>query len=140
MKAYKYLRDRALRFLEEAEEDLKKGYYDLAAFHAEQALQLFLKSMIMRLSGEERRGHQVRELLAELAFSFDIEGFQEISSKLKEIAKRYRRELRGLEEAYYEARYSPLPFDKGEAEELVKASKAIIEELIAIERELWPSP
>ncbi|UXD22116.1 hypothetical protein IPA_01825 [Ignicoccus pacificus DSM 13166] len=30
--------------------------------------------MIMRLSGEERRGHEIRELLAELAFSLDVEG------------------------------------------------------------------
>ena len=140
MKAWEVLRRRALAFLREAERELEEGLYDLAAFHAEQAVQLYLKSAILRLSGEERRGHEVRELLAEIAFSLDVEGLSELSERLKRLAKRYRRELRALEEVYYEARYKPYPYERDEAEELVKAAKAIIGELEELEREMWPSP
>jgi len=140
LKAWEVLRRRALAFLREAGRELEEGLYDLAAFHAEQAVQLYLKSMILRLSGEERRGHEVRELLAEIAFSLDVEGLGGLSERLKRLAKRYRRELRALEEAYYEARYKPYPYEKDEAEELVRAAKAIIGELGELERELWPSP
>ncbi len=127
-------------FLQEAVEDLEKGFYDLAAFHAEQALQLFLKSMLVRISGEEIRGHEVRELLATLAFSLDTEGFKEIAEEMSKLAKRYRKLLVGLEEAYYEARYKPYPYTKEEAEELVEGARAIIAELKKLEGKLWPSP
>ncbi len=140
MKAFEYLRERSLRFLVEAEEDLRRGFYDLAAFHAEQAVQLYLKSMILRLSGEERRGHEIRELMAEIAFSLDVEGLNEISRELKELAKRYRREIKELEEAYYEARYKPIAYTKEEAEEAVSAARLIISKLREIEERLWPSP
>ena len=127
-------------FLQEAVEDLEKGFYDLAAFHAEQALQLFLKSMLVRISGEEIRGHEVRELLATLAFSLETEGFKEIAEEMSKLAKRYRKLLVGLEEAYYEARYKPYPYTKEEAEELVEGARAIIAELKKLEGKLWPSP
>ena len=136
MKLHEVLRKRAQMFLQEAEEDLEKGFYDLASFHAEQALQLFLKAMLSRLSGEEVRGHEIRELLATLAFTLKIEGFEEESERLGEIAKRFRRELVELEEAYYEARYKPYPYSKEEAEELVKAAKLIIEELRRVEEKI----
>ncbi len=139
MKPHEVLRKRAFMFLQEAEEDLKKGFYDLAAFHSEQALQLFIKAMLVRLSGEEVRGHEIRELLATLAFTLEVEGF-DVSKKIGEVAKKFRRELVELEEAYYEARYKPYPYTKEEAEELVKVAKLIIEELERVERELWPSP
>ncbi len=138
MKLYEILRMRAFMFLKEAEDDLRKGFYDLAAFHSEQALQLFLKSMLVRLSGEEVR--EVRELLATLAFTLEVEGFGEQSRKIAKLAKEYRRALIELEEAYYEARYKPATYSKEEASELVETAKAIIERLKEIEGELWPSP
>jgi len=138
LKLYEILRMRAFMFLKEAEDDLRKGFYDLAAFHSEQALQLFLKSMLVRLSGEEVR--EVRELLATLAFTLEVEGFGEQSRKIAKLAKEYRRALIELEEAYYEARYKPATYSKEEASELVETAKAIIERLKEIEGELWPSP
>lgn len=70
----------------------------MAALHTEQALQLFLMSMLIRL-----RGHEVREVLATLAFSLESEGFKEIAEEMSKLAKRYRKLLVGLEEARGEA-------------------------------------
>ena len=138
MKLYEILRRRSELFLIEAEEDLRRGFYDLAAFHAEQALQLFLKSMIVSMSGEEVRGHGIRELLAMLTLSLEEEGLEQALT-LKEVARKYRRELIELEEAYYQVRYKPVLYDKEEAERLVKVSKEIMELLKKVEGELWPS-
>ncbi len=140
MKAWEIIKRRAFMYLQDAKDDLKKGFYDLACFHAEQAVQLYLKAMILRMSGEERRGHEIRELLAEIAFSLDVEGLTEISERLKELAKKYRRELRELEEAYYYSRYKPVTCEEVEAEELVRAAEEIIRHLEEVEGKLWPSP
>ncbi|WP_291765303.1 HEPN domain-containing protein [Caldivirga sp. UBA161] len=45
-----YLKDDALDFLREAEDDLRNGRYNLAMFHLEQALQLALKYKLFQLN------------------------------------------------------------------------------------------
>ena len=42
------LNKRAKLFLKEAENDIKNGFFDLAAFHLEQALQLKLKYILAK--------------------------------------------------------------------------------------------
>ncbi len=46
-----------------AKELLSRGEADLAALHAEYAVQLYIKSLLYRLSDEEWRGHNVRAYL-----------------------------------------------------------------------------
>ncbi len=43
------LKNRSLRFLEEAKFALERKYYDVACFLAEQSLQLYLKSLATTL-------------------------------------------------------------------------------------------
>jgi len=57
LKLSRLLKARALRY---------RGFYDLAAFHAEQAVQLYLKGVLARLGLEDRRTHEVRELFSDL--------------------------------------------------------------------------
>ena len=45
------LLERAKKFLKEAEDDIKKGFYDLCMFHLEQALQLLLKYVLAKEIG-----------------------------------------------------------------------------------------
>jgi HEPN domain-containing protein len=47
------LKRRAQRFLYDAKNDYKEGFYDLSAFHVEQALQLYIKAVIFELFGKE---------------------------------------------------------------------------------------
>ena len=61
------LRRRASVFLREAEKLLEEGEYDIACFNAEQSLQLYVKSVLLKLFGEAPRIHGVRELLGYLA-------------------------------------------------------------------------
>lgn len=53
------LRRRAESMFRLAEKLLNEGEYDLAVFNAEYAAQLYVKSILYRLSGEEWRGHSV---------------------------------------------------------------------------------
>ncbi len=50
-------------FLREATRLLNEGEYDIACFFAEQALQLRLEALLLRILGHVLRGHGVRELL-----------------------------------------------------------------------------
>ncbi len=137
MKLHVLLKKRALRFLEEAERDLSEGYYDLASFHAEQALQLFIKALLARMGISERRTHEIRELLAELFMSLQAIGRHELAEKIMEFVRNRRASLAALEEAYYEARYKPYPYTKEEAEELVEVAKEGIKVLSEIEKEVF---
>jgi len=55
-----YLRRRAFEFLEAARDDIERGRFDLAAFHAEQALQLALN--LARDYGHYPHTHDLRDL------------------------------------------------------------------------------
>ena len=49
--------------IKSAERSLINGDFDIAAFTADQAVQLYLKSVILELSGEMPRVHVVRQLM-----------------------------------------------------------------------------
>lgn len=66
--------DRSLRMLSSAKRCLPNGDYDIVAFMAEQAVQLYLKSLILELTGEVPRVHAVRQL---------IRVFRDLPDKLK---------------------------------------------------------
>jgi len=106
-------RDRSLRMLSSARRSLLDGDYDLSAFMADQAVQLYLKSMILELTGELPRIHAVRQLMRVL---------KDLSDRPKVIDD-YVREKRSLlirlEEAYISSRYMPRIYEKDEVEELV---------------------
>jgi len=67
------LKKRSSLFYEYAREALSRGHYDMAMFHAEQALQLRLKALALRILGYIPRIHSVRELLV-VAKSLDAVG------------------------------------------------------------------
>ncbi|MGC8849607.1 MAG: HEPN domain-containing protein [Candidatus Bathyarchaeia archaeon] len=49
--------------LNSAKNSLLNRDYDIAAFMAEQALQLYIRSLILELTGEVPRVHAVRQLM-----------------------------------------------------------------------------
>ena len=114
------LRDRSLRMLSSARRSLLDGDYDIAAFMSDQAAQLYLKSVILELTGEVPRVHAVRQLMHILK---DLLGEP---SLVDDFVRVNRSLLIRLEEAYISSRYMPREYERGEAEELVNfAEKAI---------------
>ncbi|MEM4155909.1 MAG: HEPN domain-containing protein [Archaeoglobaceae archaeon] len=109
---------RAEGFIKDANEDLKRGDYDLAMFHVEQACQLILKAKLLDLTGYFEKTHSLRKL---------IEGLSEIflHEELNEFLKENWNTLRSLEFAYLSSRYYPEEFQKEEVEEALKMYKAL---------------
>ena len=114
------LRRRSLRMLNHAEHCVTTGDYDLASFLAEQTVQLYLKSVILELTGEVPRTHVIRQLFHILR---TIVKNKEL---IDEFMRKNRRLLVGLEEAYLALRYLFRIYEKEEAEELINFAKEVI--------------
>lgn len=114
------LKDRALRMLESSRRSLREGDYDIAAFMAEQAVQLYLKSVIFELTGEVPRVHVVRQLMFVLK---DLLGNQ---SFFDDFVRENRSLFIRLEETYISSRYMPRRYDREEAEELLDFAEKVI--------------
>lgn len=104
---------RAESFIKDALEDLKRGDYDLAMFHIEQASQLVVKAKLLDLTGYFEKTHSLRKLIRDLSMvikSKDLENFVEMNWNV----------LRNLEFAYIASRYLPEEFREEEVEEALK--------------------
>ena len=104
---------RAESFIKDALEDLKRGDYDLAMFHIEQASQLVVKAKLLDLTGYFEKTHSLRKLIRDLSMvikSKDLENFVEMNWNV----------LRNLEFAYIASRYLPEEFREEEVKEALK--------------------
>jgi len=117
---------RSRDFLETAEYQTGKGFYDLAAFSLEQAMQLFLKAKVLAEGVEYPRTHSVRTLL-EILSDLVPENKKSI---VKSILENYLMELGMLEDAYITSRYLMREFTRREAERLKKAVKEIMKNVV----------
>ena len=113
---------RSRDFLETAEYQTSKGFFDLATFSLEQALQLFLKAKVLAEGVDYPRTHSVRVLLEILS---DLVPKNK-ESTIKGILENYLLELGMLEDAYITSRYVMREFTKQEVEKLAKAVKEIM--------------
>lgn len=118
----KRLLKRSRNFLETAEYQTSKGFFDLATFSLEQALQLFLKAKVLAEGVDYPRTHSVRALLEMLS---DLVP-ENKKSTIKGILENFLLELGMLEDAYITSRYVMREFTKQEVERLTKAVKEIM--------------
>jgi len=131
------LKRRAESMMRSAERLLHEGEYDLAVFNAEYAVQLYIKSLLYRLSGEEWRGHSVRTLLGVLALIAEESRLREVSEKIYDFVRRSRRVLAELEEAHTRSMYSIFEYSKDQAEALIDAARSIIKLVKDIEESVF---
>ena len=101
---------RAESFIKDALEDIKRGDFDLAIFHVEQACQLIIKTKLLDLTGYFEKTHSLRRLLKDLSVITQ-------NSELEKFMNENWRTLRDLEFAYIASRYLPEEFRKEEVEE-----------------------
>lgn len=123
---YTIYRERALEMLEEAERLLREGKGDLAALLSEYAAQLYVKALIIRLEGEEVRGHGIRSLLGFLASTLEDLGYREQATRIMDFARRNRRLMAELEEAHVRSVYGPFRYSLEQAGVLLSAAKRVI--------------
>jgi HEPN domain-containing protein len=104
--------EKARKFEDAARYFAEKEVYDLAGFHIEQALQLYIKFILAKELGYFPRVHSLTKLFQELG-KLD-ESFKEFYEE-KEIV------LKDIEDAYILSRYFPRIYSKKEIEEMVRS-------------------
>ena len=122
MDEYRVLIERSRRFLISSEMQAEKGFYDLAIFSLEQALQLFLKAMLIKNGVDYPRIHGVRRLL-------NILGKISGDKKIEMMLGKYSLELGVLEDAYITSRYIPREYNKGDYDRVKVVVERIINDL-----------
>ena len=122
------LKDRARFMLQLAREALSRGRTGIAAFLAEQAVQLRLKAALLRLGGEAPTLYSIRELLGILARLLEVLGLASLSDHVREFTRRFRDTLVDLEDAYTEARYAVYTEPLERVEEMI----AVVEKLFSL--------
>ncbi len=115
------LKERALKFLKNAERLLDDGVYDLAAFNLQQFVELYLKYKLFLIAGEYPKTHSLKRLIKEIGKFLRKE--QEVREFLEENIDR----IANLENAYITARYIPTEFERKEVENMLEVAKKIRE-------------
>ena len=112
------MKRRAKNFIFNARHLIEEGIYDLAAFNAEQAAQLYLKATLLELIGDYPRTHSLITLLSELRRVNEglVTGF----------VRENRLKLHALEDAYLTSRYFLKEFDEEDAKKLLEISEEVI--------------
>lgn len=131
------LRRRSLLFRDYASEASQRGHYDLSVFYAEQALQLRLKSLLLRLLGYVPRIRSVRELLGLLSRTLRELKKEELTNTVYRFSEDHREELRILDEAYIASRYLPRVYEFLDAEKSLAIVNEAFRLLDGIERDVF---
>jgi HEPN domain-containing protein len=108
-----FLRERALKFLENAKQLFLNKVFDLAAFNIEQFCQLYLKYKLFLKIGDFPKTHSIKRLFKEFGRVFKdkrIESF--VENNIETISN--------LENAYITSHYLPIEFEKIEVEKMLK--------------------
>ena len=133
----KLLKKRALNALKWAERAFIDGDYDTVAREAEYAAQLYINSLIYRVLGEKRVGHDIRGLLGILAASLLENGLNKEAEFISEYIRTHRRELAELAEAHTRAVYGIFEYGEKEAKLILKIAKEVIDKLELLEVKLF---
>ena len=116
---YKYLLERSRRFLETVELQLDRGFYDLAVFSLEQALQLYLKAYLLKLGLEFTKTRSIKRLL-ELIYKITN------SEEVRDALTNYAVELGSIEDAYITSRYVAREYCEEEARKLLQTVRGVM--------------
>jgi len=106
-----FLLQNARSFMRAARRDLEEGEYNLALFHAEQALQLCTKYKLYLKYGDYPKTHKLKELLEALQQSYDA-----VIIDL-------------LEDAYIGSRYLPVRYSAETARRAVAEVERLMREM-----------
>ncbi|ADI32026.1 HEPN domain-containing protein [Staphylothermus hellenicus] len=114
-----FLKRRALAFLECAEHDYSKKYYDLVLFHVEQFIQLYLKYLLYLRIGDYPKTNSLTRLMKDLIKVYEDCGLKDFYTDNLET-------LYLLEEAYISSRYIPREYDEEIARRILDFAKNIL--------------
>ena len=108
-----FLKERAAKFWQLAEEKHQQKEFNMSALFTEQAVQLFTKHLIYAYLGEFPKTHLISELIESLA-----EAHQKPA--IMEFYRQHSNEFLALEDAYITSRYIPREFNQSEADGFIR--------------------
>lgn len=115
-----FLKERAESFFRDAELAIKESRWNSAAFHLEQACQLYLKYFLFKKIGDFPKTHSLRRLLKSIGKAYskeeDIDNFVERNEEV----------LFSLEQAYIVSRYLPVEFSEKQVNKMVQFFKELL--------------
>lgn len=135
----KLLEKRARAMFNLAKELIDKGLHDLAVLNAEYAAQLMIKALLIRITGEEWRGHSIRQLLSVLAQYLREQDFENLAEEVENFVRKFRRLLTELEEAHTRAVYGALEYSREQSEKIYQIAEKVIELVDKVVREVLSS-
>ena len=115
-----FLKEKAEAFLEDAEYDISRKKWFLAAFHLEQTCQLYLKYYLFLKLKDFPKTHSLSELLIDIGEVYQIE------KEIKRLRKEHASVIGDLEQAYISSRYLPVEFYSDQVKEMEKFVKKLI--------------
>jgi len=130
------LKRRALTFERLARQLGGEGDYDLAMAMAEQAAQLYLKSLFHEIMGYTPRIHELRRLISILATRLEEAGFTSVAERLRDFTARRRVELVMLEDAYTMGRYGRGGYSRHTLDRALAVVRELMELVDGVRREL----
>lgn len=98
---YLALIERSERFMKSAERDIEDGYLDVASFSINQSLELFVKAMLLKLTGDYPHIHNLKLLLRSLSDNSNIN----FRGKIDRILAERDLEISLIQDAYVTSRY-----------------------------------
>lgn len=118
-KELEFLKERAREFWQEGLRLFKEEKYNLAAFHIEQTIQLWMKYLIGVKIGDWPKTHYFSELIKELAKAWENDNILDFYQK-KELF------FDSLEDAYFTSRYFPKTFSQNSVSQLIENSQEFL--------------
>lgn len=115
-----FLKERAESFFRDAELAIKESRWNSAAFHLEQACQLYLKYFLFKKIGDFPKTHSLRRLLKSIGKAYskeeDIDNFVERNEEV----------IFTLEQAYIVSRYLPVEFSEKQVNKMLQFFKELL--------------
>ena len=115
--------EKSRRFLINAERNMEAGFTDICAFSDNQSLDLYLKAILLRESGDYPHTHDIKNLLENL-LSISNENVQR---QIKLLLKEKSLVLSLIQDAYLTSRYFSTTYSSDDLNEMISVVKQIKE-------------
>ena len=115
--------EKSRRFLLNAERNMNEGFIDIGAFSANQSLEIYLKALLLKESGDYPHIHDLKNLLRNLA---DLSN-EDVKKKIELLVKEKSLVLSLLQDAYLTSRYFSTSYSSDDLNEMISVIKLIKE-------------
>ena len=117
--------EKSRRFLLNAERNMDEGFIDVGAFNANQSLELYLKALLLKESGDYPHTFDLKNLLRNLADLSNVD----VKKKIELFLNEKSLVLSLLQDAYLTSRYFSTSYSSDDLNEMISAVKHIKESI-----------